>query len=115
MLARENRLSSNTDIKLVQKTGRMSQSDNFSLLILDKNEDRPSRFAAVISTKISPLATTRNKVKRSLYEGVRHITAFVKPGHDIVFLVKPGIERKYTDDLMREVKSAFDKANLLKE
>lgn len=114
MLARENRVSSKREITILRKKGRLFDGENFSLLILDRNQDTPPRFIAVISTKISKLANVRNKVKRSLYEGVRHILVYIKPGHDVMFLVRPGIERKYTQDLMHEVKNTFEKAGILK-
>jgi ribonuclease P protein component len=114
MLARDHSLSSKKDIDLVKKQGKLVSSESFSFCYMDhENQDKP-RFAFVISTKISKLATVRVKARRSLSEGVRHILVYLKPGIDVVFLAKPGIERKYTDSLMNEVKVALEKEGLFK-
>lgn len=114
MLARVYSLSSSKEIKLVQKTGETFSSPNFIIKFINHNTDAKPRFAFVISTNVSKLAADRNKVKRCLAEGARHTLGFIKPGIDIVFIAKPGSERKYQADLMHEVKDAFEQAGLLK-
>lgn len=114
MLARDHSLSSKKDIELVKKQGKLVSSESFSFVYLDHKTDSKSRFAFVVSTKISKLSTERNKARRALSEGVRHVVVYLKPGLDIVFLGKPGIERKYMDKLMEEVKVSLEKEGLFK-
>lgn len=115
MLARENRITSSKDFTQIKNKGKLFQSESFSICFIKREDDGPSRFGFIVSNKISPSATVRNKSKRALHEGVRYMLVYVKTGYDCVFLAKPIIIKKYTDVLMQEVKSAFAKANLLKE
>lgn len=114
MLAKTYRLTATSDIELVKKEGRRFNSKNFTVLVLDRKDDAKPRFGFIISTKASPLATVRTKIKRSLHEGLRHILIYVRPGLDMVFIAKPTAARAYTGDLMNEVKQALEKAKLLK-
>lgn len=56
----------------------------------------------------------RNKIKRALREAVRHNLAYIKPGYSIIFLTKPIIVKKYTQEIMDEVRIALDKTKLTK-
>ena len=56
----------------------------------------------------------RNRIKRALSEAVRYEMAYLKPGHDAVFLAKGVSTKKSTDALMHEVKEALGKAGLTK-
>lgn len=114
MLARENRLSGKRNFTELRNKGILTDSDSFGISVVDRGDSEPSRFGFIISTKISPSAATRNKARRALSEGLRHITAYLKPGFNVAFLAKPHIIKKYTGDLMQEVKTACDKAGLLK-
>lgn len=114
MLARHHRLTGKKNFVQIQKEGKLTNSDTFSLAVVDRKDTEPSRFGFIISTKISPSAVVRNKSRRALSEGLRHISSYLKPGYNAVFLAKPNILKKYTTDLMHEVKEACSKADLLK-
>lgn len=114
MLPTDNRLTKDRDITSVKKKGELYNSESFSIVALKTKTSQSSRFAFVISTKVSPNATIRNKVKRALRQGVRQNLVFMRTGFDCVFLAKPISARKYTDEMMKEVGDALGRANLLK-
>lgn len=113
MLPAKNSLKKDIQIQKVLKEGKLVHSESFSVCFT-KRATGPSRFAFVISKKISPNASVRNKSKRALREGTRQTLFFAKDGYDCVFLAKPIIIKKYTDELMREVKATLSKAGIIK-
>jgi len=74
-----------------------------------------SRFGFVISQKISKKAVLRNKIKRRLNEVIQKILKEIKPGYDIVFFVKKGIEKQQFLLLKKEIEDLLKKVNLLKD
>ena len=114
MLAKENRLKEDRDFEESRLEGKMFQSQNFGASVLNRKNDSPSRFGFVISTKISRLAVSRNRIKRALSEAVRQFLQEIKKGHSVVFLVKQAATRNSTDKLMKETKTALTNANLTK-
>lgn len=113
MLPSQNRLTKASDFEAIKLSGQLVQGESFSLGVLDKNSKSASRFGFIISTKISPHATVRNKAKRALREGVRRNLVYVKPGFDCVFLAKPIITKKYTDELIREVEEILKRGGVI--
>jgi len=113
MLARENRLTKKEDFEKVKTKGRSVQSESFFFSYLKRTDNDPSRFGFVVTKKISPHATARNKASRGLREGVRQTLAYIKPGYDCVLVAKPIIVRKYTNDLMHEVDLVLQKSHLM--
>ena len=92
----------------------MFQFPSFGEGVLDRKDNEPSLFGFVISTKISKLAVTRNKIKRILSETVRLNYENIKDGYDIVFLLKPVAVKKESRQLVSETEAALQKTNLLK-
>lgn len=101
------------DFDLIKSKGRLFQSTSFAISYLKKPGQTDPHFGFVISTKISPHASLRNRVKRALSEGVRSSLFQIKPHYDYVFLAKPIIIKKYTTDLMNEVSDALFRAGLI--
>lgn len=107
ILPSQNRLKGNEQIESIKKKGKAIQDAFFGVLYLE-NTDGVPKFAFVISTKISKLAVHRNRINRSLHEGVRRSLAMVPKNYDYVFLVKKSIETKSTQEIIREVESFFN-------
>lgn len=103
MLARYYRITDQKDFIEVKDQGELIQSLSFGLSYLKRKDDKPSRFAFVISNKVSKQSVVRNKVKRALLEAVRQSLAYIKPGYNVIFLAKEASARKYTNELMHEV------------
>jgi ribonuclease P protein component len=113
MLASKNRLTGN-QIDKVKEGGKLHQLPDFGVII--KNHDKPksSRFAFVISNKVSKLAVQRNRIKRAMREAVRYNMSNVKKGYDVIYLVKVVVSTKSTNEIMNETAKSLKKLNLTK-
>ena len=109
MLAKENRLKEDRDFEESRLEGKMFQSQNFGASVLNRKNDSPSRFGFVISTKISRLAVSRNRIKRALIEAIRMNLKNIPRGYDFVFLVKKSLADKRVDEIMKEVEAFLNK------
>lgn len=109
MLAHIYMLSGGKRIKEILEKGKRTQSDSFGVFHLDRGNDNYSKFAFVISTKISKLAVHRNRVRRAMSESIRRNVARIPAGIDFVFLAKKEVVKKTTDEIMREVEDFITK------
>ncbi|KKU09957.1 MAG: Ribonuclease P protein component [Candidatus Woesebacteria bacterium GW2011_GWB1_45_5] len=114
MLAKKSRLTGVKNFKNVEERGEIYQSQNFGVARVKRGDEEPSRFAFVVSTKISKDAVDRNRFKRTMSEAVRLSSIDIKNGFDVVFLAKTSIVRTPTSELMKEVKRALLESGLLK-
>ena len=114
MLARKFRLTEKSDFERIQNEGKVFQSANFGIALLKREEDTPSRFGFIVSTKIAKDAVDRNRFKRAMSEAVRLASIDLVNGIDVVFLAKTSIVRVPTSEIMKEVKTALKSSGLLK-
>lgn len=113
MLPFKNRLKKEKDFSVINHLGRSFFSSYFRFKYLKNNFDF-SRFAVVISTKVSKKATVRNRLRRQLSEIIRLNQSKIKPGYDIIISVSTAaLGRKY-EDLEKNLLALFTKAKLLK-
>ncbi|MCD6500690.1 ribonuclease P protein component [bacterium] len=113
MLTKKYSLKKKKDFARVFKKGK-GQAEKFLILKLVKNNLEFPRIGLVVSKKISKKATLRNKIKRRLREGVRANLARIKPGYDLIFSARKGIEEKSFWEVRKEVEKLLQKAKLLK-
>ena len=114
MLAKTNRLKKNKDIERVFKVGRALKED-FLILKTAKNNLDKIRFCFVVSNKISPKATVRNRLKRKLSELVRTKLKTLKSGTDNILIASPGLEIKDFWEIEESLNKLFLKARILKK
>lgn len=76
-------------------------------------KEGPARFAVVVSKKVSPKATRRNRIKRMLREALRQSQDMVRPGVEAAIIVLPGFDSKNTAETVKTVRGLFKKASLL--
>lgn len=114
MLARKFKLTGSKDFSRVQENGKVFQSENFGIAYFNREDEEASRFGFIVSTKIAKEAVDRNRCKRAMSEAVRINSVNLAEGYDVVFLAKTSIARASTTDIMKEVKSALEKAKLVK-
>lgn len=114
MLPHENRLRGYKPIENAKKKGKLYEAKNFKMLVFNRNDNDSTRFAIVISTKVSKNATLRNKAARGIRESLRRNLTRLSPGFDCVLIGKVGIDFAYTADLMTEMTVMLEKANLIK-
>lgn len=114
MLSRDQTLKGEKNFTKVEKKGKVFQSESFGIAFLKREDKEGSRFGFIVSTKVSPDAVNRNRIKRALSEAVRQFLSEIKDANDIVFLVKQAATRKSTDELMKETKKTLSQAGLTK-
>ncbi len=107
MLASQSRISESKRIEEIKEKGRIFQSKNFGVAILKRDNTLPPKFAFVISKKISKMAVNRNRINRSLNEGVRRNLRDIPSGYDFVFLAKKSISDRTTEEILDELRQFF--------
>ena len=114
MLPKEHRLKKEKDFERVLKKGKSKKGD-FLILRVVKNNLKTIRIGVVVSRKVSKKAVLRNKTKRKLREAARANIKKIKPGYDLVFFTKKGIEKKSFSEIKKEVEKLIARAKLFKE
>ena len=109
MLASKYRLKSKTSFARVEIDGKLIQFKSFGLGVYDRKDENPSQFGFVISTKISKSAVVRNKIKRIFSDHIRLNFEKIKPGQDVIFLIKPSIVKIDRKTLEKEIDEAIAK------
>lgn len=96
------------EIRKIKKDGKLLQGNNFGVLVRKRDNLGNPRFGIVISSKVSKLATHRNRIRRSFRDTLRRNWKKIDDGQDIIFLVKPGIEKLPVSDIMKEIEVFID-------
>ncbi len=112
MLPRKYKLKKDNDFKTVFKRGKNYQQEFIKIKVLENNSAY-SRFGFAIGLKISKKSVERNKIKRRLEEIVRLELKQIKPGFDIVVLVKQEITENNYQAIEKTLIGLFRKANLI--
>jgi ribonuclease P protein component len=113
MLPKINRIKKRGDFDKIFKKGK-SLKEGFLILKTAKNNFDKSRFAFIISQKVSKKAVVRNKIRRRLAQVIKLNFKNIKGGADIVLIVLPGAEKedflsikKSLDNLLTKAKTIF--------
>ena len=114
MLTKKRRLT-REEIQLVKNEGRVLATPFFSLLYLKPDRDNPdfSKFAFVISKKVSKKATERNRTKRILAGSVRSLIKRMREGYSVLFLVRKRAVGENQRVILDVISDTFGKIGLL--
>lgn len=114
MLPKVNRLTKRKDFDNILKNGQTYFSPSF-IFKLQKNNLTVNRFGFIISKKISKKAVLRNLLKRRLREIIRQQLVKLKPGYDIIIIIKKKTEvlSKNYQQLLGEIFNLLKKAKLI--
>ncbi|MDD5397166.1 MAG: ribonuclease P protein component [Candidatus Moranbacteria bacterium] len=111
MLPINNRLKKREDFAKVFSQGTYAAFGNVSLKY-SKNSLPQSRIGFPVGKNYSKKAVTRNRVRRILRAiSSKHLSS-LKPGFDIVIMIRPGYQNPESKVLDGELHKAFSKANL---
>lgn len=109
MLPRKYRLTAEKDFNRIFKRGRSVSGKGVGLKVAP-NRLEVSRFAFVVSTKISKKAVVRNKLKRQMREVVCEVLEDIKKGMDVVVMArKDAADAEFSilkDSLLKVLKKA---------
>lgn len=109
MLSSKNRLKKKINFARIEIDGATHQSRSFGMGIYNREDDEPSHFGFIISTKISKKAVIRNRIKRIMSEVVRKNLKNIKKGYDVLFLIKHQAVKINKEDLEKETYEALIK------
>jgi ribonuclease P protein component len=112
MLKRINRLSTKRDITLVFNKGRASHGKGAVVKLRSNNLDK-SRFAFVVSTKISKKAVERNRIRRRMREVVRLVFDEIRTGYDVVVIAKAAAKDMNHKTVSADLNQTLRKARLI--
>lgn len=112
MLPKPNRLHLDKDIKTLFAKGK-GVFDVYAGFKWRKNGLGVSRFAVVVGTKVSKSAVTRNRLRRQVREVIRLRLAEIKPGFDVMMLVRKEAIGKTYAELESHVVGGLKKAGIL--
>lgn len=112
MLKKELRIRKQKDFDRIFSSGSFF-SEGFLSAKVAKNDFGFSRFAFIVSNKISRKAHERNRIKRLLRESVRMSLSNIKQGFDIVFIVKANVSEKTMDEAKVAVDRLLKRSGLL--
>ncbi len=109
MLAKENRLKKEKEIKKVLREGRGYKSRSLLLKVLEKETADKPRFGFIVSKRVSNKASARNKVKRRLREAVRGSLSEIRQGLDAVIIAFPEAGERSFEEIKQEVSSLLER------
>ena len=110
MFAKRHRFHGYGSLRGVYQRGQNVRGTTISLKFGQREAHRPYRVAVVVSRKVSKSAVVRNRIRRRIYEQVRHLSEEIKPGTDLVFTVySDQIAELETSKLASQIKELLQK------
>lgn len=90
-----------------------SDASRFFIIKFSKNNLPQNRFGFVVSKKVDKRAVVRNSLKRKIRSCLEQCQEEIKPGHDLLFLLKKEAVGKNQKELYLEVRNVLKKHKLL--
>ena len=107
-------IKSKKDFVQVLKKGQLVSSRFVALRILFRSAT-VNRFGVLTSARIFRKASLRNKIKRRLRETLRRVGVGLRPGHDLILIARPGIDRQPLNSIVDTTRSLLTTTHLLKD
>lgn len=106
MLPRRHRLRRHRDVARASRARTSAHGSFFTVRSYGRRDDAPSRFAFVVSRKVSKNATERNRIARQARSIVAETLPHMTPGHDVVLIARspfPPYDRKTATEELRRL------------
>lgn len=87
MLARTHRFHGYGSLRYTYQHGQTVRGPLCSLRFIRNERRKTYRLAVVVSKKVSKSAVVRNRIRRRLFEAVRHLEASIPQAYDMVLTV----------------------------
>lgn len=113
MLPKEYRLRQEKDIKTLFACGK-SVFDVVLGVKYRRNNLSVSRFAVVVGAKISKRAVVRNLIRRRLRAVLEKYLENLRPGFDVIILVKEGVKKSSYANLESELLRLLERIGIKK-
>lgn len=85
----------------------------FSLYVLDGERVKRTRAAVVVSRKVHKSAVRRNRIRRRIYEIVRHEMPKFKQPVELVVTVYGDVSDMPADKLQQNIRGLFKKSRII--
>lgn len=116
MLSSRYRFHGHGALKYLFGHGQTHRFKSLSIRVAANPRRSVSRAAVVISKKVIKASPKRNRVRRRVYEILRHEWLHIKPAQDIVLSVyDPAVLEMPHEDLLAEIRKALQQANIWTE
>jgi ribonuclease P protein component len=112
MLSRENRLSAEFDFHRLRRDGQRYGTPFFNFFLLP-NQKGPVRFGFVVSSRVSRLATQRNRLKRIVRAQVEEVLPKIRSGSWGAFWLREAALRTDSKVLRQAVEETLRRAKIL--
>jgi len=116
MIARPFRLREDADVRRVRSRGKAFAHCALVARVLPNDLDPPHNRYTVVAGKKCGDAVDRNRLKRLTREALRGFHPWLKPGHDIVFVVRGNVgEMPTLTEAQTALTRIFAKSGLVME
>lgn len=109
MIPKKNRLNRSRVQYTLKKGGKVS-CEYFNIKYLNSRSDE-TRFAVIISLKVSPKAVERNKLRRQIYETLSNSGINKRKPLDVVIVAKNKVLSLNYNQLQKNLISTLNKIN----
>lgn len=113
MFSKENRLQADWLIDKIKRRGIRIQNQFFRLQI-GKKGGKETRFAVIVSLKVSKLATKRNYLKRKIRTACQKLLPRFKTGNNIVISASPRSLQLSQQEIQQELTNLLYQKGYLK-
>lgn len=115
MLSFSHRFHGHGSLRYVYNNGQAIRSHLITIKYVKNSHRKHSRFAVVVSKKVHKSAVGRNRMRRRLYELIRHELPNIRSPHDVVVLIfSSEVMAMSHVELQALVKQLFQSADLYK-
>lgn len=116
MLSQHLRFHGYNSLRYLYRNGEAIRSQLFTMKFIHNPRRQHSRVAVVVSKKVLKKAVGRNRIRRRVYEILRHELPLIKGSYDIVCIVSsPEVREMEFEALRGQIKEMLSDANLYKD
>jgi ribonuclease P protein component len=115
MLSFANRFHGHGSLRYVYKNGQAVRSRLITIKYVTNPHRKASRFAVVVSKKVHKSAVGRNRMRRRIYEIIRHELPHITTAHDVaVMIFSSEVLHLPAEELKETLQQIFKQADLYK-
>ncbi len=115
MIAFLYRFHGHSSLRYVYKNGHAIRSHLVTIKYSPNSHRKNSRFSVVVSKKVLKSAVGRNRIRRRIYEVIRHEHPKLNGVYDVALLVfSSEVISLPADELTKVIRELFESANLYK-
>jgi ribonuclease P protein component len=115
MLSFSHRFHGHGSLRYVYKNGQAIRSRLITIKYTNNPNRKNSRFAVVVSKKVHKGAVGRNRMRRRVYEIIRHELPKIPHAHDVaVMIFSSEVMNLPAEELTETIRQLFTQADLYK-